>query len=840
MRPDADAPVEDDGFTDHEPWSWCGWTTDEVRDLFSAAAAFVRCESADSEWRSPGRSIHPPSPAHIEPQEQTPPPMRRSLTRPRHPWSLAAFGLAGLIGVGSCGRPQCGVGDGIVRTTNRNAYTICNAHYVVVLNRISGQLMSATRRDPTSGAAVITEDRIVIQPQHGSDGINLATLRPERIAIEVDRDYYMRVATSYLVRDPGGFPLTVERRYEFTTSPHIYEHLSIYTEKQATAGVNAFTQIQAMTWTVGVNEMGAGASVGSLDFYGYYPDGPLGGWTRNVEALRWATAFVQSPYPSTHPDKYVRTLVHDGEFHGASSPAIIRDGHMYAVSGVLSVGRPADPLPSAVVDFSENIRQLYSTVGLLGEGAHAGEWTFVDWNHYTPHSLIPVVENGSVVADINRDLLIRMSVHLAERMQQDGGWPRNDAWSIYPRGDIQTPNSRAFPVVAYTWGLLTLRWENGGWAHQPAGADTLLDQLNALLPFYRSGSTPNFEDRRGSQGESYIAYSASYKEMNGDPEPRGVLNAHAHALHFAWLMAGANGLRATGASVQAAAEWRQILDKYHSGSKRLFRDLYPGTKSGPQWGLVNYEIKANPEIKNADYNTISFEGIAAGYLENGDYEPEFLEVAERAMYLDYDPLTSGSQTAPDPGFVARLCRVFPPALLFAGSTVAMSRKTYVSSVDEVLSAGRLLTTSELGRDHDPSRYIIEGDGRHIIYTNLVFGSEWVPGFWEERSAADVADNMRFAPNITFAAPTSNFGYVVSRSGNVLLIVSDHDIVGGQLLFPKTAAGPLRYRVTVRDYAAHQWSAERLVSQGTSQLFHSSLSIPVPGVAARSLVIVTIL
>ena len=150
-------------------------------------------------------------------------------------------------------------------------------------------------------------------------------------------------------------------------------------------------------------------------------------------------------------------------------------------------------------------------------------------------------------------------------------------------------------------------------------------------------SSVNFKDRH--KDVYYIAYSANRKETLGNG-PKGVLNTHAHALHFAWLMKEASELRG---SPQDARKWQAIVEFYHPGSKMLYQLLYPGAKdchtvtelSGSQASHCNllsghlaYSID-NPCVypgcdepgAHPSYSYISHEGIAAGYLDAGEYEP---------------------------------------------------------------------------------------------------------------------------------------------------------------------------------------------------------------------------
>jgi len=224
---------------------------------------------------------------------------------------------------------------------------------------------------------------------------------------------------------------------------------------------------------------------------------------------------------------------------------------------------------------------------------------------------------------------------------QVAGW--SSAGVTYPDGDIFTAHSRSFPAVAYLWSYLTLEWEDGHWIHSQGPADVIYEQLQQLRKFYGLGSDTskvNFKDRH--QGSYYIAYSANRKETLGNG-PKGVLNTHANALQFAWLMKEASELRG---NPEDAKKWQAIVDFYHPGSRMLYELLYPGardchtsTDQGRRRisqctflsGHLAYAID-NPCVypgcdepgAHPSYSFISHEGIAAGYLDAGEYEPEFV------------------------------------------------------------------------------------------------------------------------------------------------------------------------------------------------------------------------
>src|SRR5439155_20828199 len=158
-------------------------------------------------------------------------------------------------------------------------------------------------------------------------------------------------------------------------------------------------------------------------------------------------------------------------------------------------------------------------------------------------------------------------------------------------------------------------------------------------------------------------------------------------------------------------------------------------------GHVGYSIE-NPCIypgcggpaAHVWYSTISHEGIAVGYLDEQQYEPEFVDAVERASRLDYDPYSRLTGQRPGP-LVASLCRVLPLALPFSGDSFSMvapirgralppQRLPYsisAASLEELTTFARLRFRDgvETQKEHDPQQIIVEQDGdsvRKVIWT----------------------------------------------------------------------------------------------------------------------------
>lgn len=176
--------------------------------------------------------------------------------------------------------------------------------------------------------------------------------------------------------------------------------------------------------------------------------------------------------------------------------------------------------------------------------------------------------------------------------------------------------------------------------------------------------------------------------------------------------------------VEARDRWREIVAHYHPGSKAIYRQLYPARHSKQNAkkysGLVNYSWSSRADqrtLTNVAYSDISHEGIAAGYDDAGEHEPEFIAAVERASRLDHDPRDKGTQRKPGARFVRRLARVYPLTMALGGFELSNGEgfATNLSPIDVAITTPdgldvtlelpwRTVRTRESYRDYDPATY----------------------------------------------------------------------------------------------------------------------------------------
>src|SRR4051794_30884864 len=98
---------------------------------------------------------------------------------------------------------ECPLGDGVVHVSHGTEMVICNRHYRAVLSTVSGELLSATRRDAAAGSASIRRDRIRVKILGQQAAVDLGTRTKLVQDIENDFSFYLRVMTRVSVQHAG-------------------------------------------------------------------------------------------------------------------------------------------------------------------------------------------------------------------------------------------------------------------------------------------------------------------------------------------------------------------------------------------------------------------------------------------------------------------------------------------------------------------------------------------------------------------------------------------------------------------------------------------------------------
>jgi len=718
-----------------------------------------------------------------------------------------------------------------------NEVEIRNGQYIARISKAAGAF---TVKRPTGGGAeesAASADSISFRLGASQSLMTDGSLTNLQVKVEKCYSFYARVKVEgSLATSPWG-SLQVTKTYEFTLSHNIYEQLAL-----RFTGQQIHLPIKELNWQLSVTDPQRVSVMATTDdFVVRYPT--LGSSHPGLQG----TALLCLPQPECKGPTRSINLQHSGN----PSPGIdlLREQVLLA-NRAISVNADTVPPYYTCNSRDENPCSVFSTnhfypgLGIRSYDEKKNLYHFNNWDmlKYAMENVAPAPPG-----ETNRqteDWLIRLTMFAMDQLAADNSWWAAPAWTggggvEFPAGDRYTDDARSFPALAYVWAHLTMRHGPQGWTHAAGDADAIYQQLQQTYSWYlesdpevteiTSNPARNFADRSPS-GTPYLSYSQHLKERygpNSDQTVKGVINAHSTAMHWAWLMAEAS--RLFGDS-NRETEWREVIARYHEGSREMLRLAYPAHRlndpAGILTGLIPYQRDRRDltDAQKMNYVDITFKGIAAGYLNSDTYEPEFADVVERASRMDTNPFAcnrndpvdewdtdrckpDGSDKAEswaNSPYVARLTRVFPAALAFARQVEMvclsegcetecipptsdrqnwgpnMSRDLSTASLTEVLS----YDSARGMRIHNPAKFISEGNGRKWILTNTRFLSYWSPGFWEEVEAEEAPANMLFDIQITSPPPSALCNgehgehFSAYRMGNKIFIMTDYS--GGTL------------------------------------------------------------
>ncbi len=751
------------------------------------------------------------------------------------------FFIALLLGVDGCPTPKPGGPVSINQVGDE--FIIQNGYYLAIVDRY-GNLASVM--DRTGTGETFKKDRIALTTEYHTSPFTAAEYINPTTTILDNHDFYVRLRWSAALRQEGDIrDQYIARTYEFTRSPHIFEQVVVKgAGGEGCASIHpASYDVTGLVWSVekhpskGAINSPVSDILAALPDYSTYGGGPQ--WRVFPRYSSGPSSFSTDPIPT-------RAVVQDGHMTGSGAAASVGPCSGIVAQTVFSV--VAQGMGPTNESLSTQLAQFYPNYGLFDdENPETGlkVWEWINWNVYESpgNEFIPLrrkyVENPTADDWLREDLLVRFAVHMVHRIEQDGGWL---SWTRQATERFSTVHARALPSIAYLWSYLTCE---GVGRHTPQDADWIYYILNGMTrTLYGTGNTcvqGNFEDVFES-GPHYLSYADGSKECLGSSSYRDIriLNSHAHALHFAWIMKSAAEMMGNDADVAA---WSEIVSRYHQGSKALYRRAIPGTWNGtPYSGTVNYGVTYRGrtwDINNIFYNDITHNAIPAGYQYSGEYEPEFINAVERACKLDYDVTDNSVSTSPDIPFVARMVRTVPLALVYSGDHVSMNVSSGgLIAGNKGILVGNLVELNKfawmahhekgleqgwLWQWYEPTekKPIVERFNK-VIWTNKRFKSDWVFPFWTVMDAESIPTGKRFwagrnpppggSPGATWLAGN----WVVYRSGNTIEAMAGSDGGTFSLKFPVRT---LHFEERYRDYneATMRWGDSQPGSAGVTIL-----------------------
>ncbi|MFW9804401.1 MAG: hypothetical protein ACFFFC_17215 [Candidatus Thorarchaeota archaeon] len=758
-------------------------------------------------------------------------------------------------------------------------FVIRNEHYIAKINRDNGELTYVL--DPDNQIHV-SGDRFYFTMTDMSTGVELDAASSELEPVwgpmvEPSYDFYLKVETRYKFEGPTS-TLYIERTYEFTRSPHIYEQLSFYVSRASGELSPLPVMLDRLRWRIEAHKEDVNATITADDLMLSYPPS-LRHWTPFTTYARFRTDFEKTTLVEGGRYIHSRTIIQDGKYEPQNgeifgrytSKPFIKAGRLFLANSVITIGKPEQTAlqPS---DFKNECFQFYPGLGLLSQpsgdiGVYLSEIDYCKLGD-SANWLIPIRNGHSLLGQAHKDALIRLSMRLRDQMILDRWWPKMKKVNYpkyrrkYSEGEISVCYSRSFPMMVYVWALHTIHRDVANrWCHYQGDADVLYETLQELYAHYGpSSGVPHFEDYWPEKGVHYLSWCAGIKGM-------GIINSHADALHFAWLMREASELFG---DYDTEKNWREVVEKYHRGSQELVSHLHPARYQGQEfWGILKYGFggaKMEPW-----YTKISLQGIAAGYQQARSANIRFVDFVERAFDWDYcphlNPEKEGGKEHYDgieagdgnwsAVFVAQLCRLLPACLSFVGKGAtnyrsgmsnALRMSHYIrggASIREVLTYAELLEAGIEASPHtDRKKFIVEGGDQQWILTNGDFKCFWVPGFWEEREPEDVPNRMRFeiTPNPFRSTPAMRGvarWYTISRKGDSLFVMTNSNT--NRPSFLKFPVRHLRYSIDYLEYDHdnHHWNyhqnvdSDELVSDG------AEIRVPLGYLQSRFLYIIEI-
>ncbi|MFW9887341.1 MAG: hypothetical protein ACFFER_04125 [Candidatus Thorarchaeota archaeon] len=772
--------------------------------------------------------------------------------------------------------------DAVKFSSDSQALVVRNLHYIAKINKLTGEL---TVQDPDQTQALIGDDfRINGYSSKGRDCSSGPT-----IEIALDFYTKIKAKYKIDIPDGTPVPprLCIERTYEFTRSRNIYEQLELSSEGAKPVNLDSFSwEIKAARDGINATNTADDLMLSHPASLRHWE--PVTIFARFRKEFK-KQVMQHPTIHCVDKKTIVRDCCYQTEDSGIfgedPNNPIIYGNRSLLINSIIRIGKANDQNPRSLnsSDFEAKCFQFYPDYGIIlgypqinnefdastweerrRKGASFGEIDFLSYgDHTTP--LMPVkMDRSEPIWQSQLDTLIRLSMFLRERIEEAIWWPKmakNDAerWQYvhekfhikkedyrneYQDNEISACYSRSFPMMLYVWGLLTLqrRKDTNHWRYIGGDAGVIYETLQKLYHHYlpTTEGLPNFQNY---WSDPTILVNAYYLGWCAGKKGQGVVNSHADAFHFACLMREASELRGDWNSEE---RWRFAVERYHSGNLAFFAQLHPASYRGkPFWGVFSYSLEDRKNMKH-HYNSISLNGMGGGYELEGSADLHFIDAVERAYNWDYCPHREdgkrvhpvpNSDVGKDKAFVTRFCRLLPVCLTFVGKGATHYQEGYTNELcmHNVRAASTIRETLRYGeirhRDgiapssHDPSQFIVEGDGRHWILTTGDFKCSWIPGFWEERLRDEIPVRWRFDADVS--NPQVRLDgvreprWTVSRRGDALHLMTNYIASRSRrgdyawITFP---VHNLKYRVSCLDFHSdsHNWGPMRVVQDWTER------------------------
>src|SRR5947207_1215196 len=298
---------------------------------------------------------------------------------------------------------MCSQEQNVVFKDLEKTFLVTNRYYTASVNKQTGELYSVL--DRSSGRTAISGDKLIIRLASRDQPLAPGDFSASRFSIEDGFDFYVRVLWTSAISD-GAADSRIERTYEFTSGPNIYEQVAIVTGATRDARKTART-LEEVTWEFRRESYNIPVRRTAEDLWSALPIGALGGMQLTLPGHAFATAFDSN---ATNPRRRIVISRHIQDH--ASTLADLGNGHSLVSASVVSL---LDRFPDQAA-FNQPKFAFYPGYGLRQDLSDSS-LSFINWNHYELSNwLIPLRRRYVVKATatdwLQEDMLIRITMHL--------------------------------------------------------------------------------------------------------------------------------------------------------------------------------------------------------------------------------------------------------------------------------------------------------------------------------------------------------------------------------------------------------------------------------------------
>src|SRR2546425_565028 len=303
--------------------------------------------------------------------------------------------------------PMFATGQQLAFRDSAQSFVVTNRYYRASVSKQTGELYSVV--DRLRGRMAISGDKLNVRVAGRRDSIGPADFSTARFSIADGFDFYVRVVWRGTLAGSGDRQ-HIERTYEFTNSPYIYEQVAILVVGAPGEPPEPKLALQEVTWAFRRDNESVTIGRTAEDLWTELPGGPMGGLELSLTGQTFATTFAD---PTTSPR---RRIVISGKLNDpASTSADLKAGHGLVAASLVSIsgGLPDDSV------LHQPLLRFYPGYGLRQEGSD-GTFNFVNWNYYElSNGLIPLrrkySDNPAANDWLEEDVFIRITMHLVDR-----------------------------------------------------------------------------------------------------------------------------------------------------------------------------------------------------------------------------------------------------------------------------------------------------------------------------------------------------------------------------------------------------------------------------------------